>query len=262
MKKGDLLDLQKGYDLFEYGDDYYLKLYESTISKKWIEDEFYKSNYVNSIYEKCIPAKEVIELEGRVGLLYPRVQGETFLHLFESNKMNIEIEIEKFAAIHADIHNIKCYELLDQVHYFKGQIKKCEHVTEEEKDLLMALLRELPEEDMLCHGNFHLNNVVLTGSGYKVLDLAHAYKGHPMSDVAKACIIMDVPRSLEGATTILHEELVKLKHRVLLLYIENYKKYGVYDEALCGQFYKLAALDRLNENHEHEREWLLHIIRD
>lgn len=262
MQKGDLLDLQTGYDRYNFGNEYYLKLYEEHVERKWIEAEYYKANYINSIYEKCIVAKEIVEVEGRVGIVYPKIKGNTVLYLFETNDISVEIEAQKFAAIHAKMHAVKCYELLDQTHYYKDQIQKCDYITKEDKIDLLKRLKELPEKELLCHGNFHVNNVLLTKGGYKILDVSHAYKGHPMSDVAKACLIMDVPRPIEGATHILQEEMIKLRSRMIMLYLESYKEYGDYDEDLCAEFYRFAAVDRLNEHHEHEKEWLLHIIKD
>ncbi len=262
MKIGELLVINTEYDYYDFGEDHYVKLFEESYDREKIINEFEKSIYINSVFSNCLKGNEIVELDDRTGIVYKNEAGETFLYLMEEADISIDIEAEKFASIHAGMHHIKCDNLIDQKSFFENQINACEDITLDDKDNLIHLLNKLPTGETLCHGNYHLNNVLLNDKEYKMLDVGYAYKGHPMSDVAKSCIILDVPRYLSGASQLFQEELIKIRIKFMSLYLEYYQKFAPFDEELCLQFYKLAAVVRLNGKFENEKEWLLTVIRN
>ncbi|MBI9015269.1 MAG: hypothetical protein JEZ08_23750 [Clostridiales bacterium] len=262
MKIGELLDVNTTYDIYDFGESYYVKLFEERYDRGKIISEFEKSIYINSVFNNCPKGKEVVELDDRTGIVYKKEVGETFLYLMEESDISIDYEAERFAFIHAEMHKTKCDTLIDQKSFFTNHINICEDITDDEKQKLKVLLNELPTGENLCHGNYHLNNVLLNDKEYKILNIGSAYKGHPMSDVAKACIILDVPRYLSDASQLLQEELIKIRIKFMTLYLDYYQKCAPFDEDLCIKFYKLAAVVRLNEKIENEKEWLLNVIRN
>jgi len=262
MKIGELLEINLEYDFYDFGENHYVKLFHETYDKDCIKNEYEKSVYINSVFDNCLKGKKIVELDGRTGIVYKKVEGETFLYLIEEKEINITTEAERFASIHAEMHHVKSEGLIDQKSFFTTQINKCDDITQADKNMLIRLLEGLPAGEILCHGNYHLNNVLLKDDDYKILNVAYAYKGHPMSDVAKSCIILDVPRYFDGASQIFQEELIKMRIQFLTLYLEHYKTLASFDEELCLKFYKLAAVVRLNEKFDDEKEWLLNVIRN
>jgi len=262
MKIGELLEINLEYDFYDFGENHCVKLFHENYDKDCINNEFEKSVYINSVFDNCLKGKEVVELDGRTGIVYRKVDGETFLYMIEEKEINIAIQAERFASIHAAMHHVKSEELIDQKSFFTTQINKCDDITQEDKDMLVRLLNDLPAGEFLCHGNYHLNSVLLKDDDYKLLNVGYAYKGHPMSDVAKSCVILDVPRYFDGASQLFQEELIKMRIQFMTLYLEHYKKLAPFDEELCLQFYKLVAVVRLNEKNEDEKEWLLNVIRN
>lgn len=262
MKIGELLDVNNEYDFYDFGENHYVKLFEESYDQEKIINEFEKSIYISSIFNNCPKGTEIIELEDRTGIVYKKEEGETFLYLIEEADVSIDVEAKRFASIHAEVHHVKCDSLIDQKSFFENQINACEDITLDDKNKLINLLNELPTGETLCHGNYHLNNVILNDKGYKLLDVGCAYKGHSMSDVAKSCVVLDVPRYLSGASQLFHEELRKMRIQFMNLYLQYYQKFAPFDEDLCLQFYKLAAVVRLNGKFENEKEWLLNVIRN
>ncbi len=261
MKFGELLDRQIGYDIYDFGHQMYIKLFDEPVSYDWIKSEYEKSKVINEVYHATAHVDEIVQVETRHGITFVKEDGESLLYILEHEPLKLKEVTNIFAKTHAAIHQVHIDDIIDQKSYYKEQITTCKSLNQHEKDELLSLLESLPTDNVLCHGNYHLNNVI-TGKRLLTLGYGHAYKGHPMSDVAKACIIIEIPRRPEGASNIFIEELVKMKHQALLDYIEVYQSIADYDEVLLDKFLKLAAVSRLNEEIEYEEEWLLNIVRN
>lgn len=58
-------------------------------------------------------------------------------------------------------------------------------LTREEKDRLLALLPTLPEEYILCHGDFHGGNILYDGKFCNIIDWAEVSCGCPAADACR-----------------------------------------------------------------------------
>ena len=61
------------------------------------------------------------------------------------------------------------------------------------KNSLLKVMDSLPEDDRLCHGDFHPDNIMISGNDAIVIDWIDASRGNPLADVA------GVPRSFCAA---------------------------------------------------------------
>lgn len=58
-----------------------------------------------------------------------------------------------------------------------------------------AALRELPDGEALCHGDFHPRNVIVDGDELTIIDWVDASSGPPAADLARSAIIFLGSRS-------------------------------------------------------------------
>jgi aminoglycoside phosphotransferase (APT) family kinase protein len=56
-------------------------------------------------------------------------------------------------------------------------------LSQETKSTILASLGELPNGNVICHGDFHPKNVLITTEGPVIIDWADATLGHPLADV-------------------------------------------------------------------------------
>jgi aminoglycoside phosphotransferase (APT) family kinase protein len=86
------------------------------------------------------------------------------------------------------------------------QIRGPAALSDAQKAGALAALERLPDGDAVCHNDLHLNNVVVTPSrGPVVIDWILAAQGHPLSDVARTCLLLrlgDVPANPLAAATL------------------------------------------------------------
>jgi aminoglycoside phosphotransferase (APT) family kinase protein len=51
-------------------------------------------------------------------------------------------------------------------------------------------LERLPQGAALCHFDFHPDQVLMTQRGPVVIDWMTAFRGHPLADVARSCVLL------------------------------------------------------------------------
>lgn len=258
MRVDELVDKLKGFQLFDYGEEAFVKLFDKNVSMEDIEREFENTLLVNQLTDRSVEAVEMIEIEGQQGIVYKKYEGQTLLYTLEANPSKLEDVAELFADIHYELHQLEGTHLRSQREYYEEHILKCKELLEDEKKVLIDSIDDLPDGNTLCHGNYHLNNVLI-GDEYHIMGFSNSYKGHPMSDVAKACIILEVPREISGTSNLVNEEITKKKILLSHRYLDIY---GDVDDDILACFVKLAAVTRLNEGDAIEIPWLLNIIRE
>lgn len=258
MKVGNLLDKQRGYGLYDYGDDAIVKLFDASVPLGIIKREFNNAALINSMMRESAKVLQIIELDDQYGLVYEKIEGQTLLYQLEADPSKIKDTSMLFGIIHHDVNMLKVDGILSQDDYYEEHINKCEALEENEKKILLEEVKTLPQDKKLCHGNYHPNQVILKNE-YRLVGFTNAYLGHPMSDVAKSRIILKVPRLVEGLSEAAQMGIDEKREAFEQLYL---KAYDGYDELTCDIFMKFAAITRINEGDPLEIPWLLNLIRN
>lgn len=257
MKFSELLVEENKFEYYDY-DDNIIKLFKADIPKNQVYLEFEKTKLINTFIKKSSKVYEVVEVEDQLGIVFKRYKGETMLYQLESDYNLLDSLAIKFANIHKKLL-VNCPEvLIEQNDYFKKMVLEST-LKKELKEKYYKLIDNLPSGNVFCHGNFHLNQVLVHKDDHKILDFLRSFKGHPLADIAIASVVIQIPSEPKGISSELSESLKFMRERFFEHYIEIM---GVEDEELFYQFYKLGAISRLNEKREGEQEWLMTIIED
>ncbi len=121
------------------------------------------------------PAPEVlgeVTLEGRSGIVLPRLDGPTLVELSRTGAMTSEQVGSILAALAISVHKVpppaRCvslHEIMDAaLRDADGTFP--EHVATG----ILALIERLSPGDGLCHGDLHGGNVIMTADGPRIID--------------------------------------------------------------------------------------------
>jgi thiamine kinase-like enzyme len=113
--------------------------------------------------------RATVEVKGRLGLIYQRLDGINLFDLYKSASSN-PAKIEKLGKLLADVH----------ISLHKNKVPNFPRM----KKHSLEVLRALPDDNALCHFDFRLRNVILTAKGPYTIDWSFARKGNPHADVA------------------------------------------------------------------------------
>ncbi len=140
-----------------------------------------------------VPAPAVgdqIEVEGRPGLLFERIDGPTMLEVFLSDPGKAVDFAVPFTDLHVDFLNAPASEDLPDVkEYLADKIDRADLPLAQRaqaKDHMVGL----PDGEATLHGDYHPGNILLAPAGPIIIDWGEAAKGAVAADVARTLILL------------------------------------------------------------------------
>lgn len=236
---GRLLGSGKEAEVFEYG-DLALKLYRSIASKA---SAFREAGNLAILERLALPAPRVHavgQYDDRWGLLMDRAPGPSFAErMIPSRDMSY---LEAMARLHHAIHGKPGTGLCSLKARLSVGIRHSQHLDAAARDRLQRQLAALPDDDRVCHGDFHPWNVHGAPGDVMVVDWLDAGSGHPAADVCRTYILI---HSADPAAA--------------MAYVEAYARISGLRAADILAWQAPVAAARLAENVPDETEVLLRL---
>ncbi len=195
----------------------------------------------------CVPEIfDVTTIDGKQAIIMEFVKGKTLGEILLENKdhaehyMNISIEVQQ------NIHSLEAHSLEPMSLKLRKQIEVAKQLNNRQKDALLGKMEMITYKPTLCHGDFHLFNLILSDQNEQVtiIDWVDATAGDLRADVYR--------------TYLLYEQFSPdLANMYLRLYCQ---KSGLPEEEIF-QWAPIIAGARLSENVSSENtERLLKIV--
>jgi len=189
MEKGRLIGQGRTAEIFEWGENKILKLFRTGIPKILADNE-YKINMELAKQELPIPeVYDFIELDNRFGITYERIYGITMMKLISSNPWKVTKEAHRLAELHKGIQKKVDFEIPRNKTRLKDNIAKSDLLTDYNKKKLYEYIEKLTDDSILCHGDFHPDNIIVTKEKSVIIDWMTATSGNPVSDIARSSIV-------------------------------------------------------------------------
>lgn len=145
-------------------------------------------------------ADELIERDGRPGIVFSGLRtGRTLSNEVRSRPWLIVRAASRLAELHDELHRSRSAELPSQRDRLVDEIQDARCVPEAARQLALATLEQLPDDDRVCHNDIHMLNVIVHGDGTALIDWMLATRGNPLGDVANALLQLrfgEQPKSL------------------------------------------------------------------
>jgi uncharacterized protein (TIGR02172 family) len=245
-------------EIFLWDDNHVLKLYLDWCPSNWVE---YESRIAHAVHEAGIPtpaAGEIVEINGRRGLIYERVEGISMLQDLNSHPWTLVKHARSLAELQIKIHRQSIPGLPSYKEQLQHAISRTPYLSEVLRDRSLHRLEDLPDGESLCHGDYHPGNIILTGNGPLVIDWMTACSGCHWADVARTGLLLTI--GPKGAANLVNPLLlfaIQFFHR---MYLNRYLE-AVPDQGNeLKRWSPVIAAARLNEDIAPERELLLEII--
>jgi aminoglycoside phosphotransferase (APT) family kinase protein len=126
----------------------------------------------------------VVEVEGRPGIVFERIDGVSLLGHNQARPWRLFAAIRLAAELHAGIHRCPAPAGLPSLRERIAARISASDSPSADKQAARDRLAALPDGTALCHGDFHPGNVLLTPRGPVVIDWSSASRGHPAGDLA------------------------------------------------------------------------------
>jgi hypothetical protein len=200
--KGQRLAEGRTAEVFAWGENSILKLYREWCPASWADYEQKVAEQINTLGIHAPRFEGRADQEGRPGLIYERVRGKSMLDLFPTSLHKVPAFARQFADLHIEMHRRR----VDGLNPLKDYLRRATSaapLSQQQKEVSLARLEQLPEGDRLLHMDFHPGQVIVTGTGAVVLDWMTVRRGHPAADVARTCLMLRVGRPNGPAVLVL-----------------------------------------------------------
>ncbi len=184
-------------EIYDYNADCVLKLYREAMPEQVCRDEF---RYTLIAYHAASNVPEpidIIHMDGRIGAVYRKLPGRTMLRRMMAKLWKSGYYAKCLADYHIAVQQPIGGEIPTVKEKLRRDIESTDLLLEDEKLLIYQNLSDLPDGDILCHFDFHPDNIMLHENQYGILDWMTACKGDKLSDVSRTGIILkfsQIPR--------------------------------------------------------------------
>jgi aminoglycoside phosphotransferase (APT) family kinase protein len=245
-------------EIYAWEEGHVLKLYRDWCPADWVD---YEARIAHAVHEAGIPSPKpgaVVEVDGRRGLVYERLQGISMVQDIKARPWMLWKHARSLAELQNQIHQrliIGLPSYKDRLHY---DLSQTTHLTEDLGRKALHLLEQLPDGQNICHGDYHPENVLITKGGPVVIDWMTACSGSPWADIARTSLILTVGVKAAGKHIPLFLRImVGLYQR---MYLQRYQSLRADTHDELRQWVPVIAAARLNENIIPEREALIRIV--
>jgi uncharacterized protein (TIGR02172 family) len=247
-------------EIFFWDNGHVLKLYFDWCPSNWVE---YESTIAHAVHAAGIPtpaAGEIVEVHGRRGLVYERVEGVSMLQDMNSHPWTLLQHARSLADLQIKIHRQSIPGLPSYKEQLRRAISTTRHLTESLRNKYQNLLASLPDDQILCHGDYHPGNIIITKDGPVVIDWMTACSGCHWADVARTSLLLTIgPKGAGAQVSSVIRIAVQLYHR---LYLNRYLKTVPDKTNELKRWAPVITAARLNEDIVPEREALLKIVQE
>jgi uncharacterized protein (TIGR02172 family) len=247
--------------VFAWGEVYILKLYRAGYPAREAEREAAQARVAHAAGLKTPAVIELVTVEDRYGIVYERVDGPTMMQTLMRNPAQFQPMAALLAELQATMHTQQVSGLARQRQRLQQQIQRAELLTSELKTGVLAFLEGLPDDQVLCHGDFHPENILMTAEGPVIIDWVDASQGNPLADVARTSLLFrlgELPPHLSEAA---RQEITKGRQLLHETYLERYLQLRQVSLEALKQWEVPVAAARLSEGISSENEALLAIVR-
>lgn len=249
-------------EIYQYSEHKILKLFRENMPFEAISNEYQKSLMIQEHLENVPKVFQLVEYRDRYGIVYEQILGQDMIQVFLKHPLKIKYYSQMLASVHVSMHQ----EVMDLNVSAKSKlchdINASKELTTDEKETIMHYLEKLPDENYLCHFDFHPGNVIFRNNQLVVIDWMTACTGNKSADVLRTVLLLQMGELMHVSSftrTILHVFMKKIGKAYLKGYM---KQTGITLKEINAWRLPVAAA-RLSEwLTEHEREKLVLLVRE
>jgi aminoglycoside phosphotransferase (APT) family kinase protein len=190
VNKGALIGRGRTAEVFAWGQDQVLKLYLAECPPAWVDYEHKIARLVQGAGLPAPAVGELVEIDGRRGLVYQRISGPSMLTALRAKPWQVLRYGRLMAEMHAAMHACPAPDLPAGRDKLMQAINTSPRLDDRAREAAIAALERLPDGAALCHGDFHPDNIVMSPRGPVVLDWVTSARAHPLADVARTSLML------------------------------------------------------------------------
>ena len=256
---GRRIGIGREAEIFNLNHEWVVKLFYNRTSEQ-IKNEVQINQLICKAGLPVPAAIKTFETEGQLGIVFERLPGKTMLAEMSTKPWKIFRYAKQLAGIHSIIHKKIIKGLPEQRLQLINKIQSVQTVREEIKILALGILNSTLKGEQLCHGDYHPDNLIMTGNDLKIIDWTVASAGNPIADLALTSVLLQLG-ALPPDTPLFTRRAVSMGRKLFHhCYLSHYLKLNPGHKNEYKKWLLPVAIGRLHEGIEEEQDRLLAFI--
>ena len=189
IEKGPMIAQGRTAEIFAWKDDQILKLYLEGFPSADVEREAKTSMAVHKAGLPAPAIEGIVEVEGRLGIVFERVKGSSMGNVLEKKPWKLFRLARDMAGLHAMMHSCELAELPSRRERLEVRIQAVVVLPTNTKEAVLKVLSQLPDGNAVCHGDFYVDNIMMSTRDPIIIDWFGAARGNPLADVARTWLL-------------------------------------------------------------------------
>ncbi len=249
-------------EIFAWDEDKILKLYYEGAPPGEAEEEAIRASLAYDAGLNTPAVIDTITIENRQGIIFERVHGVDMVEAIIADPEKLIPYAHLLAELQAHLHTCTASALPLQRQRLHRQIQSACGLPAETKAAILVDLDQLQDENAICHGDFHPENVLITADEPVIIDWVDATQGCPLVDVARTTLILRVSPLPPSASERRRQKVAEVRHLFYEAYLEHCAQIRRISREAIARWELPVAAARLSDGiSEHEKTELLRIIK-
>lgn len=204
--------------VYELSEGKVLKLFHKGYPRDSVHSEFKNAKALEKMKFSKPQAHEIVTVKDQSGIIYDYVHGDS-LQEWVLKTGKLEGCASHMANLHKQILSNRFDKGTNYKDILKHNIMKAQISDSENIDKILYKLNDLPEGNILCHGDFHPGNIVISHGNPVILDFMNLCSGVYLFDVARTVYLVEY--TPVSASTEDKEVILKLKKALTDSYLRK-----------------------------------------
>jgi aminoglycoside phosphotransferase (APT) family kinase protein len=248
-------------EVWDVGDGAVLKLYLDASDHSGAARE---ASVLSALRTTGLSVPRVIEetaLDGRPGLVLERADGPDMLSALGRRPWLVLRAGPTLARAHVAVNDVPAPGQLPSMKArLRDLIAHSRHLNDAERARVLEILEAQADGDQLCHGDLHLENLLVGAGPPSIIDWSNAAAGPPAADVARTFVILCFGEPPADAPAIVRRLAPVVRRLVVSRYLSSYRSMRPSYLQELHEWKIIQAAARLGETTKSEssqiRTWL------
>lgn len=196
-KLGPRLGVGRTAEVFAWDDGRIVKLFYAGFDPAAITFEAEIGQRLSAAGLPVPRVDEIVTVGERTGIAVERIDGILLAYWHRQHPWRTRTVGHTMADLHAAIHAIRLDNLPPAVARVRRKIEcaSADLPAAAARTRALAMLDDLPAENVVCHSDFHVENVIMAEDRAVAIDWVGVVSGPPVLDVARTALLMLIGES-------------------------------------------------------------------
>ncbi|GGB18380.1 phosphotransferase family protein [Agarivorans gilvus] len=247
-------------DVYLYQQTKVIKLFNNKYS---LEAVHYEASIAETVSCSTIAAPkyhQIVSIGDRSGIVYDYVPGEILINQLLAKPLQSISTIKRLARAQARLNATTIKGLPKQAERLASLIKRTDTIPEYQAQILQAV-KQLAPAEQVCHGDFHVGNIIRHHQDFFVIDWMNAYSGNAEGDLLRSYLMLISPFMPFEMGPLKRQGFIAYKRLLAYFYLREYLKVSGICKHSLKKWWPIVAAARLQDQVPNEELWLKKIIK-